>query len=159
MFLDRELDAILTFDSQLFKTNPQVRRLFPNPREVERDYFRRTGFFPIMHTVVMRRDVYAANPWTAVSILEAFIRSKRLGNVRLRNMDALAVTVPWLESQLEEVDELFGGDAFPYGFAQNRAIVDAMTQYAHEQGLAERKLSPEELFAPETLEHPGDGMP
>jgi 4,5-dihydroxyphthalate decarboxylase len=161
MFLDGELDAVLTFDPHPYKLlTPRIRRLFPNFREVELDYFRRTGFFPIMHTVVVRRAVYEANPWVATSMLEAFIRAKRLGLERLRDVGALAVTVPWIEHQLEEVAELFGtDDAFPYGFEQNRKILEAMTRYAHEQHLTDRKLSPEELFAPETIGHPGDGMP
>lgn len=161
MFLDGELDAVLTFDPHPYKLlAPRIRRLFTNYREVELDYFRRTGFFPIMHTVVVRRAVHEANPWIATSMLEAFIRSKRLGLERLRDVGALAVTVPWVEHELEQVAELFGSDdAFPYGLEQNRKILEAMTQYAHEQGLTDRKLSPEELFAPETLDHPGDGMP
>jgi 4,5-dihydroxyphthalate decarboxylase len=160
MFLEGELDAVLAFDPRPFKAlAPRIRRLFPNYREVELDYFRRTGFFPIMHMMVMRRDVYEANPWAATSVLEAFIRAKRRGMARLGNMDALAVTLPWIPDELDEVAELFGGDAFPYGFAQNRGILEAMTQYAHEQGLADRKLAPEELFVPETVEHPGDAMP
>ena len=93
-------------------------------------------------------------------MLEAFIRSKRLGLERLRDVGALAVGVPWVEDELEEVAELFGtDDVFAYGFEQNLAILEAMTQYAHEQHLTDRKLSPGELFAAETIDHPGDGMP
>jgi 4,5-dihydroxyphthalate decarboxylase len=161
MFLDGELDAVLTFDSHPYKPlAPRIRRLFPNFHEVERDYFRRTGFFPIMHMVVMKRETYEANRWAATSVMEAFIRAKRLGVERLRNVGVLAVTLPWVENELDELDELFGSeDAFPYGFTQNRAILDAMTQFAHDQHLTGRKLSPDELFAPETVEHPGDAMP
>jgi 4,5-dihydroxyphthalate decarboxylase len=161
MFLDGELDAVLTFDPPPYKKlAPRIRRLFPNSREVELDYFKRTGYFPIMHTVVVRRAVYDDNPWVATSMLEAFIRSKRLGLERLGDIGALSVMVPWVEDELEEVAELMGtDDAFPYGFGQNKRILEAMTGYAHEQGLTDRKLSPEDLFAPETVEHPGDAMP
>lgn len=161
MFLDGELDAVLTFDPHPYKQlGPRIRRLFPNYREVELDYFRRTGFFPIMHTVVMRRDTYEANPWAATAMMEAFIRSKRLGLERLGDVGALSVTVPWIEDELEEVAELFGSeDAFSYGFEQNREILEAMARYAQEQHLTDRKLSPEELFVPETIDHRGDGMP
>lgn len=159
MFLDGEVDALLTFDARFYKAlAPCIRRLFPNFREVEREYYRRTALFPIMHTVVIRRDVYEANPWVATAMLEAFIRSKRLGMERLNNVGALAVALPWLDTELDEVAELFGGDPFPYGFEQNRKVLDAMTTYAHEQELTGRKLSPEELFAMETLDHPGDAV-
>lgn len=157
MFLDGDLDAILTFDAHSYKRfAPRIRRLFPNFREVELEYYQRTRLFPVMHMVVMRREVYEANPWAATSMLEAFIRSKQLGMERLQNVGALAVTLPWLETELDQVSDLFGGDPFPYGFAQNRKIMEAMTTYAYEQQLTDRKLSPEELFASETLNYCGD---
>jgi 4,5-dihydroxyphthalate decarboxylase len=160
LFEAGEIDAVLTFNPHRFRdAGPRIRRLFPDYHAVERDYFERTGFFPIMHTTVMRRDVYEENPWAAVSMLEAFVRSKRLGSERLGYIGALAVTLPWIEEHLAEVAALFGGDPFPYGFAQNRAILEALTSYSYEQGLTSRKLAPEELFAPETIDHPADGMP
>jgi 4,5-dihydroxyphthalate decarboxylase len=160
MFIDGELDALLTFDAAPYKRlAPRLRRLFPDFRAVEREYLRRTGFFPIMHAVVMRREVYEANPWAATSLLEAFIRSKRLGLERLKLSGSLAVGLPWLELAVDEVGELFDGDAFPYGFGANRPVLEAMTTYAREQHLTGRKLDPEELFAPETIDHPGDAMP
>lgn len=160
MFLDGELDALLTFDPAIYKPlAPRIERLFVDHRHVERDYYQRTGLFPIMHTVVIRRAVYAAAPWVAVSLLEAFIASKRRGWVRLRHTGALAVALPWLEDALAEIDDLFAGDPFRYGFAANRAELDAMTGYAYEQGLTPRRLDPAELFAPQTLGHPGDAMP
>jgi 4,5-dihydroxyphthalate decarboxylase len=159
MFEAGEIDAVLTFNPHPFKAaGPRIRRLFPDYQEVERDYYERTGFFPIMHTLVMRRDVYEANPWTSTALLEALIESKRLGMARIGYIGALAVSLPWIEKHLEEVATVFGGDPFPYGFAQNRAILEAMTRYSYEQGLTSRKLSPEELFAAEAVVHPGDAM-
>ena len=149
-----ELDALaLTHSPKLFvDASPKIRRLFPDYRPVEEDYFRRTGFFPIMHTVVIRRDVYEANRWVATSLLRAFQEAKEVGRRRMRNMDVLAVSDPWWETELEAVDSVFGGDAFPYGFAANASILEAMTQFSSEQGLSQRKLDPAELFAPETLD-------
>lgn len=159
MFEAGDLDAFITFDPNLYRGRaPQIRRLFPDYRTVEQEYFQRTGFFPIMHMVAVRRDVYEANRWVPASLLEAFVESKRLGLERLRDMNAIAVGLPWVARELDEIDELFGGDAFPYGFAQNREILAAMTRYSFEQGLTARQLEPEELFAPETLDHPGDAM-
>ena len=156
-----ELSAYITAaDPGPFRRrSPHVRRLFPNWREVERAYFERTGFFPIMHMTVVRRDVYERNRWVIESLMDALVEAKRRGLARLRNLGALAVTLPWLGAHLEEVDELFGGDPFPYGFAQNQATLEAMTQYSYEQGLTPHKLAPEELFPPEALGHPGDDLP
>jgi 4,5-dihydroxyphthalate decarboxylase len=146
------LDALMSPAPPLAlqRRSPDVRRLFPDYRSVERDYFRRTGYYPIMHMVVVRRDVYEANRWVAVALLEAFSAAKRLGMARLREQGAVAVGVPWLGAALDEVDELFGGDAFPYGLEANRPVLEAMMQYSYEQGLAVQKLDPRELFAPET---------
>jgi 4,5-dihydroxyphthalate decarboxylase len=155
-----ELDAYVTagMPRAFRERSPKIRRLFPNWRAVERDYFVRTGFFPIMHMTVVRRDVYERHPWVVESLMDAFVDAKRRGLDRLRNLGALAVTLPWIAADFEEIDELFGGDPFPYGFEQNRAILEAMTQYSYEQGLTPRKLDPAELFAPEAVEHPGDAV-
>lgn len=159
MFEAGDLDALITFDpARLRGKAPRITRLFPDYRAVEEDYFRRTALFPIMHLVAVRRDVYEANRWVAASLLEAFVESKRVGRERLHDVNALAVSLPWVEDELDRAEELFGGDPFRYGFEQNRAVLEAMTRYAHEQRLTARALDPEELFAPETLEHPGDDL-
>lgn len=151
MLLDGRLDALVTTEPPraFVARRPEVTRLFRDHRSVELEYYKRTGFFPIMHTVVMRRDVYEANRWIAMSLLNAFNESKRLGLERLRYQGALAVELPWLSSEVEELDALFGGDPYPYGLRQNLPILEAMTSFAHEQGLTARKLDPRELFAPE----------
>ncbi len=155
-----ELDALITAaDPAPYRAgSPQVRRLFENPWSVEREYFQRTHIFPIMHLVVIRREIYDDHRWLAVSLLNAFIESKRLGMARLRLTGALAVAIPWLAADIEELDEMFDGDAFAYGFAQNRHVLEAATTYAHEQGLTPRRFEPEDLFARETLDHPGDDL-
>jgi 4,5-dihydroxyphthalate decarboxylase len=135
--------------------NANVRRLFPDYRTVELDYFERTGFFPIMHVVVMARRVYEREPWIAVSLLEAFVEAKRRAFAAMRELGALAVSLPWLGHSLEEVDAVFEGDPFPYGFGANRAILEAMADYSYEQGLSSRRLTPAHLFASETLQHAG----
>ena len=136
--------------------SPNIRRLFEDYRSVEEDYFDRTGFFPIMHTVVLRRDVYESNQWMVVSLLDAFEESKRQSNARLTDLDTLAVNHPWIAAELDGVVQRFGGDPFTYGFEANHAIVEAMTQYSYEQGLSTTKLDPQQLFAPEALSwHPG----
>lgn len=151
-----ELDALVTMQPpQGFDPRGgPVRRLFPDHPAVEREYFQRTGLFPIMHLVVMRRDVYEKNRWAALSLYNAFIEAKRMGARRLRAVTGLAVSLPWLAPALEEIDSVFGGDAFPYGVERNRHVLEAMATYACEQGLASRKVGVDELFAAETYQDP-----
>lgn len=128
-------------------------RLFPDHAQREREYYLRTGFFPIMHCVAMRRDVYEANPWIARSLVDAFETAKQWGYRRLRDLSAPAIAIPGLEQSLEDLDAVFGGDAFRYGFEANLPILSAMARYSHEQGLADREVHPAEIFAPETLDY------
>jgi 4,5-dihydroxyphthalate decarboxylase len=148
-----ELSALVTVNppEALVQGSPAVHRLFSDYRAVERDYYKRTGFFPIMHIVALRRDVYERHPWIALNLVEAFTEAKLAGYRRLAALGTLAISLPWLASELEENDELFGGDPFPYGLEPNRAVLEAMTLYSYEQGLANRQVAIEELFAAETL--------
>ncbi len=151
-----ELDAVLAPRAPtVFRPGGPVRRLFADYAEIERDYHRRTGIFPIMHLVVLRREVHAAHPTLAVALLDAFIESKRRGNAILADRAVEAVADPWWTERREEIDRAFGGDPFPYGLEPNRAVLEAAVTYALEQGLVDRPLAVEELFAPETLAHPG----
>lgn len=156
MLASGELDALVTVQPpEGFREGKlPVRRLFPDHRAVELDYYQRTSMFPIMHLVVVRRDVYEANRWLPMTLLQAFSDAKRVGSERLRALTGLAVGLPWLASSLAEVDELFGGDAFPYGVPRNRTTLAAAARYSHEQGLAPRVVEVEELFAPEVLVDP-----
>ncbi len=147
-----ELDALVTPTPPLpFRAGSRnIRRLFEDYPSVEREYYRQTGIFPIMHTVVVRRDVYEANPWVPRALMDAFAESKRVGMERMREVGTLAVSLPWLAPALAEVDELFQGDAFSYGMERNRPVLEALVQYSYEQGLSERKLEVPDLFAAET---------
>lgn len=153
MLLDGRIDALVSTEppTAFVAGDARVARLFSDVRHVELEYFKRTGFFPIMHTVAMRRDVYEANRWIAMSLLNAFNEAKRIGREKLAYQGAYAVGLPWLSLETEELNALFGGDAFPHGFQSNLKILEAMTTYAHEQGFTPRKLDPRELFAPEAL--------
>lgn len=153
MLLDGELDAVISAvrPNSILTGDPRVRRLFPNYREVEKEYFQRTGFFPIMHMVTIQPEVYERHRWIPNALMKAFEEAKSLGRARLQDTGGLAVGVPWLTAELEDMDRTFKGDPFPYGFAANLPILEAMTQYIYEQGLSPRKIDPEELFAPETL--------
>ena len=135
-----------------------VGRLFPDFAAVEKDYYRRTGLFPIMHTVVIRRALYETHPWIATSLFEAFERAKQAGRERIRVTGPLAVALPWLPAHLEEINEVFAGnDPWVYGIEPNRRVLEAAIAYSVEQGLARRAGTLDELFARETFVTPALG--
>lgn len=147
-----EIDALMgsTMPASFRRGSPHVGRLFSNFREAEVDYYRRTGIFPIMHTVVIKREIYERAPWVAVSLYKAFERSKALAMRRLWNAETLYCALPWLAAHLEETEALMGRDPFVYGVEANRRVLEPFLQYCHEQCLVDRGLTAEELFAPET---------
>lgn len=147
-----EIDAVLCphRPAALTDGSGRVRRLFPDFVEVERDYYRRTGLFPIMHLTVVRRDLYDEHPWVAASLVRAFVEAQALGWKRMGELGSLAVMLPWLTRDLEEIAEELGPAFWAYGFRENQAVVEAMCRYSFEQRLSARELAPEELFAPET---------
>lgn len=128
-----------------------VRRLFPDYRSRERDYYQRTGLFPIMHLVVVRRDVVEANPWIAQSMYKALTEAKRLAVTGLADLPALRYTMPFLLAALEEQHDVFGDDAWPYGVGPNQDALETFLSYLNEQGLVDSTPSPEDLFAASTL--------
>lgn len=131
---------------------PQVRRLYSDLRTVERDYFRRTRIFPIMHAVGIRRELVDRHPWLPASVCKAFVEAKRAAEQDLREVAALKIMLPWLTSELADTRAAMGDDYWPYGVPANRHTLDTMARYSFEQGLAVRQLSIEEMFAPSTLD-------
>ena len=150
MFAAGELDALLSlYIPNLFlQGSPGIARLFPDYRQVEQEYYRRTGIFPIMHTVVVREDVHREHPWAAASLYQAFCAARDLAVDGLYDTDALRVALPWLISHVEETRAVFGTDFWAYGLEPNRPTWEAIGRYVHEQGLAPRPVAPEELFVP-----------
>ncbi len=149
-----ELDALITpnMPSAFVSGSPKVKRLFPDFKQVEMDYFRRTRIFPIMHTVALRADIYQEHPWAAQSLSKAFARAKAIAHQQMYDTDALRLTLPWLIHHIEETRAVMSPDFWPYGVQANRPTLEAFTLYLIEQGLADRRLEPEELFAPNTLD-------
>jgi len=146
-----ELDAVIaatTPDS--LRTSDDVVRLFPDFRAMERDYFRRTGIFPIMHTLVIRKPLFQANPWMAGSLFRAFEASKAAAAKRMRYTGAMVYMTPWLQADVEEMDEVFRGDAWPYGLDANRGPLDTFLRYLVEEGFLDRAPRLDDLFAPVT---------
>ena len=154
MLAEGEIDALHTARMpSTFRTGQgRVRRLFEDYKAVEQQYFRDTGIFPIMHTVVIRRDVYEQNRWVAQALFKAFVEAQRRTYEDLDVTAALKSMLPWLTAHVEEARALMGDDYWSYGFARNRATLATFLRYHHEQGLSPRLLPPEELFAPETME-------
>jgi 4,5-dihydroxyphthalate decarboxylase len=154
MLADGDVDALYTARTpSTFATRPAaIHRLFDDYVAAERDYHRRTRIFPIMHTVVIRRDVYRAHPWIAQSLCKAFSEAKRRAQADLAATNALSSMLPWQIAHVEEARRQLGDDWWPYGLEPNRNVLDTFLRYHHEQGLSKRRLTPDELFAPETRE-------
>lgn len=148
-----EIDFLTTANNPVcFRRGaPSVRRLFPDYKTLEREYYRRTGIYPIMHTVVVRRDIYDQHPWVALSLYQAFCAAKERCYRLLVETGAAKATLAWLQAALEEEQAVFGRDWWSYGLEANRPSLEALLQYSHEQGLTDRRLSVEDLFAPSTL--------
>jgi 4,5-dihydroxyphthalate decarboxylase len=128
-----------------------VRRLFEDYVEVEKAYYSKTRIFPIMHTVVIRRDIYRSQPWVAQSLYKAFVESQHLVYEDFAETAAAKAMLPWLTAHVEELRRNMGSDWWPYGVEANQKVIETFLRYHYEQGLSKRKLQPEELFAPETL--------
>ena len=154
MIAEGEIDALVTARApSTFQTQPdKVRRLFPAYVEQEKAYYQRTRIFPIMHTVVIRRDVYRAHPWVAQSLYKAFVAAKEKALEMYSQTAALPAMLPCFVAHVDETRREMGQDWWPYGLAPNRHVLETFLRYHHEQGLSRRRFAPEELFAKETLE-------
>ncbi|RZU33456.1 4,5-dihydroxyphthalate decarboxylase [Blastococcus saxobsidens] len=132
---------------------PTIRRIFPDPRQAEQDYYRSTGIFPIMHVVAIRADVAERYPWLPRNLMDAFDAAKATAMRRLQ--DPRTVSLAWLRALQEEERALLGPDPWHYGLDDSNAhTLQTFLRYALEQGVASRALTPEELFHPATLENP-----
>ena len=146
-----ELDALVTarIPSCFAAGAPHIRRLFPDFKSVEIDYYRRTQLFPIMHTVVIRNDVFEADPWVARSLYNAFRQSKDDAIARMNINNTMASTLPWLQAEMALLRDVFGEDWWPYGIETNRHVIEGIDRYMGEQGLLANDIpTVEELFAP-----------
>jgi 4,5-dihydroxyphthalate decarboxylase len=149
-----ELDAVMgprapsCFDAG----HPDVGYLFPDPQRAATDWYRRTGLFPIMHVLGIRRTLAEAHPWLPGAVLKAFERSKSVALAKLGDTSATKVTLPFVEEQLRAARALMGADFWSYGLAPNRAVLARFLARHHGEGLSARLLAPEELFHPAALE-------
>ncbi|WP_431283572.1 PhnD/SsuA/transferrin family substrate-binding protein [Humitalea sp. 24SJ18S-53] len=153
MFESGELDGLVTARvPRGIGTNPLLRRLFPNPRATEQAYFRKTGIFPLMHMIGIRRTLLEKHPWLAVSVYKAFVQAKAIAIHELSDAGVNFVTLPWVNEEVLEAQAFLARDYWSYGIEANRSAIEAMARYSFTQGLSQRHLSVEELFHPGTLE-------
>ena len=149
MLANGEIDALIgAIKPASFKTSPDVIRLFPNYHEIERRYFTSTGIHPIMHGLVVRKELCHEHPWLAERIFRACEASKQIALEQSRFTGALRFMLPWLIEDLEEIDEVFGDDPWPYGIERNRPALDAFNQYLVDDGFYPAPLPLEDVFAP-----------
>ncbi|PNU03157.1 4,5-dihydroxyphthalate decarboxylase [Novosphingobium guangzhouense] len=153
MLADGEIDALHTAraPSTFYSEPHNVRRLFPDFVNVEKAYYAKTGIFPIMHVVAIRREIYERHPWVAQSLLKAFSESQRHTYEQLRVSASLKTMLPWQIAAVEDTIATLGDSWWPYGIERNRNVIETFTRYHHEQGLSPRRLTVEEMFAPETF--------
>jgi len=145
-----EIDALISArsPSSFVKGSSKVRRLFPNYKDVEIEYYKRTKIFPIMHVLVIHKQVYDKNPWVARSLYKAFCDAKDYAIKNMYISNTLASTLPWLPWEREQLREIFGLDWWPYGIEENRHVLEHLIRYMGEQGLLARQLTVDEIFAP-----------
>jgi 4,5-dihydroxyphthalate decarboxylase len=154
MLREGKLDALFTArgPSSFLRGEPHIRRLFPDTRQAERAYYKKTRMFPIMHLVGIRRELVAKHPWLPTSVYKAFCEAKALAITDLLDVNALMVTLPWGIPETQDTMALMGRDYWAYGIHENMREITALVQYAHEQGLIDRKVAVEELFHPSMFE-------
>jgi 4,5-dihydroxyphthalate decarboxylase len=154
LLLSGKCDALITAITPraFLEGNPKIRRLFPDVRAAEQEYFKKTRLFPIMHAIAMRTDFVEANPGLPKAVFEMYGKAKKHAYANLETTTSLRVTLPWATQELEDTRKLMGDNFWPYGIEANRKELELVMRYTHEQGLTERRLTVEELFHPSTLE-------
>ena len=133
-------------------TNPNVGWLFDDPTATAKDYYRRTGVFPIMHVVGVKKELAAQHPWLPGAVLKAFSQAKAVALEKLADTSATKVTLPFVEEQLKSARETLGADYWAYGVASSRRTLETFVRHHHAQGLSARLMSVDEIFHPATYE-------
>jgi 4,5-dihydroxyphthalate decarboxylase len=149
-----EIDAMMSprMPTCFLQGASNVRRLFPNYRQAEMDYFAKTGLFPIMHVIVIKRSIYEKDPWVAQTLYKAFCEAKDVCMRELYDTNILRVSLPWTSAEYEDTRDLMTADYWPYGLIPNRMNLETLHEYLYEQGLIRQRLNLGELFARETRE-------
>ena len=156
MLLDGEIDAIFTADNPTLVVagDPRIRQIYQEPAALEKDYFARTGVYPIMHLIALRKDFVEAHPWVPMNLFNAFEAAKNAAVEEMWDTGASMLPVPWYQWQMREAEQLMGwdhltGDYWPYGVEKNRTTLETFLRWCHEQGVTSRRLEVDEMFAPQ----------
>jgi 4,5-dihydroxyphthalate decarboxylase len=150
---DGRLDAVISARApSCYHSNDDIVRLFPDYKTAEQAYYAKTGMFPIMHLVGVKRSIVEKHPWLPVNLYVAFLKAKQLCYEEMEQVGHLAHTMPWPVYELEQVRKLMGEDHWKYGALENEKEISAMTRYSFDQGISARKLEAEDLFAESTFE-------
>ena len=154
MFEAGELDALTTAraPSSFTSEKPNIGRLFPDFRTVEKEYYRKTRMFPIMHLMGVRKDLAEKHPWLPGSIYKALLAARDAAYEDVARTAALSVTLPWVDAERRDTVRLMGADYWRYGVEECRHEIEALARYSFSHGLSERQMTPEELFAESTFE-------
>jgi 4,5-dihydroxyphthalate decarboxylase len=152
MLVAGELEAALYPETlpSIKQGSPEVGLLFPDSKAAEIDYYRKSGIYPIMHTVVVKGEILEKNPWVAVSLQQAFQRAKEVCYERMK--DPRNFTLVWVKETIEEQEKIFGSDPWPYNLADNRKALEAAVRYEYEQGMIRKNFRIEDLFFPPSLQ-------
>jgi 4,5-dihydroxyphthalate decarboxylase len=147
MLASGEIDAVISARApEAFVPNGRVVRLFPNYRAEEERFFKKTGIFPIMHLITIRRTVFERHPWIAMNLFKMFDEAKRRCLNRLRDFTCARIPLPWAAAIADEIAAGYGPDPYPYGIQESRPTIEAFCRYAYDQGVAHRRMSVDDLF-------------
>jgi 4,5-dihydroxyphthalate decarboxylase len=154
MLVAGDIDAMIAprQPSAFEEPNAPVRWLFEDPTAAAADYYSRTGVFPIMHLLGVRRSLVERHPWLPATVQKAFTKAKDIATRRLADNSAAKATLPYVDDSVQRARQTMGFDYWPYGFESNRNVLEVFTRHHYSQGLSARKIDPIELFAPTTLE-------
>ncbi len=145
MLISGELDCVIAATPpKSFGQHPDIVRLFPDVRAMDESYYAQTHIYPIMHILVMRKEILRDDPWIARNLYDAFEEARKRALDRIRR--GLDYPMPWLSNHAATVERTFGRDFFPYGIEENRSTLELFLQYAHEQGVAHKLMKPEDIF-------------
>jgi len=154
LLLSGEVDALFhaVQPKAFIQGNPKIIRLFKDSRSVEQEYFSKTGIFPIMHAVAVKKDLLENNPWLAGSIFNAYSESKTMNYNFMSKLGWAYDTLPWYGQEYDETKKIMGNNFWPYGIEVNRKVLETICRYCYEQGLIKQKISFEDLFLSTSFE-------
>ena len=153
LLVDGDVDALFhAAEPKAYREgHPKVARLFADSRAAEQAWYRDTGIFPVMHAVAVRADLVESRPALLRALFDAYAKAKQLVYDDIRNRQWYMHSLPWIGQEAEATRALMGDNWWPYGIEPNRKSLEALLTYAHEQGLAKRRVTIEELFPEATL--------